>query len=325
MRSIAAIGVVSAVMVSIGAYIGLLDYWSKRPSVSVHIDNVGAVLPQPDEISLELQEMPNKYSDDLDIWALGLLRSLKDERSFDGLRKGLSELLTTFERRGVQLTNLISDLGELRLSVGQIDDLTLNKKLVELENKYVDVSDLHLIGLRARVSVETDVQQIDDEFGEVISAYGNRQIDSIISDLKDIEIRLENEKKRGQLQVTVTIENRSQIDNSLKRNAIMSVSVGTTRRSFDLQLLEESGVPHSSVVRKSLQSRPGSRMDDEDRSVVKHFVDDVKNEDLECEVVVMDIHGKIWASEKGQCENDGEDDLEGMKDYLQSSWRWLLD
>ena len=331
MRSIAVIGIASVAMVSIGTCVGLLDYLSTRPSVSVHVDDVHAVLPKVnfEKVFGSLEKMEEARGSSLDPWSAGLIAHLKNERSFDDLVRGLDELRFTFERRQDQLPKLIGDLESLRDDIGQIGNSALVEKLKQLENKYVDISGNYLNHLIHRMKdspPETDSQQVIYDLRRAIltfkAGYGDRIYENVISDLNDIVGGLKDAEKDRRLQVVVTIENRSQIDNALKKKAIMSVGSGTSRTLYYLDLVEkeEGGaqeMPHSSVVRRVFELQSASGSD------VEIFADNPENDNVQCQVAIMDIHEKVWASAKGHCKNNDKNQLEKMEGYFDSWWRLL--
>lgn len=264
---------VSTAMVAIGAYVGLSDYWSKQPSISLKIVDVTVIPSRPNSADVlhRLREVERKYIDYTGFDVLPLL-DLIDEGAGDISHDFADQLDAAIEsiKARSDYDGLILELRSIQddLNLVQLSDERRDERLEQLEAKYRAITQLHILSLIDSIKSNPDLsqRQISEALSEasLAFAHGRDQVALALVDLEDIKSKVTAEDigKRSRLQVDVVIENRSRIDNAVRRKAVMSVSSRTVPRLFELDLLDDNNVPHSSMVNRRFQSRHAESEDE---------------------------------------------------------------
>ena len=310
-------------MVAIGAYVGLSDYWSKQPSISLKIVDVTVIPSRPNSADVlhRLREVERKYIDYTGFDVLPLLDSI-DEGAGDISHDFADQLDAAIEsiKARSDYDGLILELRSIQDDLVQLSDERRDERLEQLEAKYRAITQLHILSLIDSIKSDPDLsqRQISEALSEASFAFahGRDQVALALVDLEDIKSKVTAEDigKRSRLQVDVVIENRSRIDNAVRRKAVMSVSSRAVPRLFELDLLDDNNVPHSSMVNRRFQSRHAESEDEKDRDAIKGLVD------RQCKVAIMDVHGGVWVSERSSCGEgvEAETDVERLEEHLRS-------
>ena len=274
---------------------------------------------------LNLPSTPREKSDEPDVKT----KELKGQ-----FLNSLTDAIDTFEKLEKRNSDF-KDLAERLQSVADKVDRSdfgweaLVEELNKLEHKYKDITGDHIRNLVNDLKQQSDAgSEVDQKsrLSDLVTTFKNApsNVQSIISKLKDAKKDVENAKddeiKENRLQVEVTVENLSRHDNAVARKAMIAVSDDNDDKNvqyfeLDISLSNDHKLTGYSMANKVFLSRPAHKMDIKKRDLMDKMKED---DNLKCEIVIADLHRKLWTSEKQGCKGNGTD-VEDMKRAVESS------
>ena len=306
----ALVAALTVCVVSIGAYVGILEYLSKRPSVSVKVADAAVVLPKPDigKVPDQLYRIEQEHAGYTGLEIIRLLKFLEDrsddEQSDIGgpLEEKIDDAIQSIKEQNKynELVEVGDRLQSIKERVNQLGSRDLQKEIQQLHEEHVEVVGNHLGNLVELIGKRRNPnhEQVDALLTDATQAYSSScaNIEQVVSDLEDIKNDLnvpeDDKKERSRLQVEVIIENRSRIDNSIRRKAKIAIYHGELERPklFQLDLIGGRKMPSNSVIDRVFQSRAVGKEDEKNERRHHH-----EHDGRRARVPVRDSdHGHAW-------------------------------
>ncbi len=316
--------VIGIVVASIGGYVGLSEYWSAQPSVSVQLVDVAFVPPKPippTTIEDRLGRIESTYRAHTGDKITSLLAQSGNIRDED-MRSSFAEELTVAigffeEEKKKEVDTLVLELKEVLDDLPKLDRETLLIRLGEVETKHEKVTGLLVIYLMSTVERQSDVEfnshDQDALLKELVETYQGYSLvfEDLVSDLRELREDVNptegKKKNEGRLRVDVAVVNRSRYDNTLVTEAMIAVGRDENVHAIDLDISGDGKLTKYSMAQVVFHSRPAHEVDSEIRGFLADMTENAGG--FQCEMAVMDIHRNIWSTGKQRCTNNNSAEM----------------